>query len=713
MFSYFRSASCSTRYSSVVFSACSAIFMGLTWCHSVKAQNDWNGSISSDFYDGSNWNSGAPSVGGAIRIGQVSYTNAPVFSGSGDSPGNITVNGDFAGAFTMASGTFATSAGYLRVGDTNSGTATFTMNGGNVTVNGDFVTSYVSGAKSNFNMTAGTFEVIGTTSDQQVNFCRSGLGSNSPGTVSNVLMTGGTFTSNGRIRLGRSNSDSTTAQNPQALVTFTGGLMWAKGVNNLGTINFQGGKIDFSGGVLKGGDISSASGFNRNVANGNSGGINFTGGVLQIDTNLDEGTIYVIPQGVDPLTVVGTPAQRGQSRMLGALSFSDTVGSTTARSYSTLTSVVPSGTYTYVNRIWMTSVDGVRQANGFASNPGDFNLDGVVNQADADFWATQLGNTYAGDNLNVNSTLLRNYGADGNGDGVVTQADYDVWDANYRQRNTGGIYAWAKPVTIDVSSGSQDQTVAGYSNLSFTTAGSVEKTGGGTLVFDQANTMTGTVTISGGMARLTTANTLYSATLRPTMGGTVSLSAGLQTTVDGLKPTDGGLIDVGNGSVTISRGGVSLVQLQAALVVGRKDGGWDGATGITSSTSAAQVAAFEQRAVGWMSNDDGSVTVAYAAPGDTNLDWVVDVLDATNFVSSGKFGTGAAATWAEGDFNYDGVVDVLDAADFATSGLYNAPSYNAVTASGAPLAAVPEPSACVGVGIAGLVFARRLRRMAG
>ena len=76
------------------------------------------------------------------------------------------------------------------------------------------------------------------------------------------------------------------------------------------------------------------------------------------------------------------------------------------------------------------------------------------------------------------------------------------------------------------------------------------------------------------------------------------------------------------------------------------------------------MAASIPRAVGWLDNGDGTVTAAFAAPGDTNIDWQVDVVDALNFVTLGKFDTG----------------------------LYDAGNYN--TPPGASgIAAVPEPSA--------------------
>jgi hypothetical protein len=146
-------------------------------------------------------------------------------------------------------------------------------------------------------------------------------------------------------------------------------------------------------------------------------------------------------------------------------------------------------------------------------------------------------------------------------------------------------------------------------------------------------------------------------------------------------------------------------------VAGRGDGSWTGASGITSSVAAADVASSIPRAVGWLDNGDGSVSFAFAAPGDTNLDWQVDVLDASNFLSFGKFDSGLAATWLEGDFNYDGVVDVLDAADFFGTGLYDAGSYNQPAGLTGTVAAVPEPTGLgtIAVAAAAAIALRRRR----
>ena len=154
---------------------------------------------------------------------------------------------------------------------------------------------------------------------------------------------------------------------------------------------------------------------------------------------------------------------------------------------------------------------------------------------------------------------------------------------------------------------------------------------------------------------------------------------------------EGGKVDVGVGRITVADG-LSAAELVAHIRAGRGNGSWTGANGITSSAVATDVALGESRAIGWLDNGDGSVEFAYAAAGDTNLDWQLNVLDAASILTAGKFNSGRPATWSEGDFNYDGVVDIHDAADFLATGLYDQGSYNS-SLGAAGVAAVPEPSA--------------------
>jgi autotransporter-associated beta strand protein len=248
-------------------------------------------------------------------------------------------------------------------------------------------------------------------------------------------------------------------------------------------------------------------------------------------------------------------------------------------------------------------------------------------------------------------------------------------------------------ISIGVASGTQTQTQAGWPLLAGTYP--VIKTGDGVLVVDQANTLTGSTTILAGGLHLANAAALTGSRVVPLAGGTVTMSPALVTTVGGLAPNAGGLFDVGNGFVTVAAG-LPTADMLVALLAGRGDGSWTGASGITSSAAAAAIVQSVPRTVGWLDNGDGSVSVAFAAAGDTNLDWSVDILDAANFLAGGKFDTGLPAAWIDGDFTYDGVVDILDAADFFSTGLFDAGEYNPVqqgATQGGAVAAVPEPAA--------------------
>ena len=269
-----------------------------------------------------------------------------------------------------------------------------------------------------------------------------------------------------------------------------------------------------------------------------------------------------------------------------------------------------------------------------------------------------------------------------------------------------GVVA-AGVITINVPSGVQTQAAAGRALLSGTIP--VEKTGAGTLLVDQANTVTASTTIQQGAVRLAHAAALAVSPVLVSTSATLSVTPALQTTIGGLQVAAGGLVDVGTGMITVARG-LSATDLVAAIETGRRGGSWTGSSGITSSAVAAAVALGVPSAVGWLDNGNGSVTFAFAAPGDTNLDWSVDILDASNFIAAGKFDTSLPATWGEGDFNYDRAVDILDAADFFSTGFYDAGAYNAASGS---IAAVPEPNGLgmvsAGVGLAGLLAARRKR----
>jgi peptidyl-prolyl cis-trans isomerase A (cyclophilin A) len=312
-------------------------------------------------------------------------------------------------------------------------------------------------------------------------------------------------------------------------------------------------------------------------------------------------------------------------------------------------------------------------------------------------------------------------------------------------------------VTIDVPSGTQTQAQAGYPTIP--AAGSLTKTGAGTVVFDAINAYTGPTTVSAGTLSIAndaaisaTAVTIGSGAALAVASGTVlrspeiTLSGGtLNTatiivdatrgvasltinsgTVSGApaievsgggvmrladtarltlaasslvvdKEPGGGLLDLGVGEMTIAPGGTTAASLRVDLVAGRNGGAWNGVTGISSSAAAASGGT---RAVGYVVAADGSARVSYAAAGDVDLSGQVNVFDLVAINSAGKYGTGQTANWSQGDFNYDRVTNVFDLVGINTAAVYGQGNYfpTAPAASGG-FVAVPEPA---GVGLLGI-----------
>ncbi len=153
----------------------------------------------------------------------------------------------------------------------------------------------------------------------------------------------------------------------------------------------------------------------------------------------------------------------------------------------------------------------------------------------------------------------------------------------------------------------------------------------------------------------------------------------------------GGLVDIAGSRFVVAANGIPQAALVADLQAGRGDGGWNGTGGITSSLAAAATAAGQPRAIGWMDDGTGATVLAVTAPGDTNLDGTIDILDVSGILGEGMFDLSVASTWAQGDFNYDGIVDLLDMSDFVSTALFDVGPFLAAS-SMAGVASVPEPA---------------------
>ena len=247
---------------------------------------------------------------------------------------------------------------------------------------------------------------------------------------------------------------------------------------------------------------------------------------------------------------------------------------------------------------------------------------------------------------------------------------------------TGGIFDVRGPLTVpyslavgdvfetislDVASG---QTATHASTLVGTSK--YVKTGPGKLILDKANTHNGGTDVEQGELVVRNVAALGTGPLHVKSGALVTFDVGTSgLAITSIIVDAGGKVDVGYARFTLAAGIHSITEVRSLLQAGRGNGDWAGAYGITSRFASA----LNGLGLGYMGNADGSTTVSFAAAGDANLDNVIDILDASSFLASGKFDQGLPAEWDEGDFNYDGILDVLDAADFFQANRYDKGTY--------------------------------------
>jgi prepilin-type processing-associated H-X9-DG protein len=187
-----------------------------------------------------------------------------------------------------------------------------------------------------------------------------------------------------------------------------------------------------------------------------------------------------------------------------------------------------------------------------------------------------------------------------------------------------------------------------------------------------------------------------------------------------------GKLDLTNNAMVIHNG--NLAQITAAIGVGANQLSWNGSTGITSSTAAADTTHLTALGVIQNMNADGSaiyttsfdgqtnldltstdVLIHYTYYGDANLDGQVDGSD-YSLIDNGF--AEKSAGWQNGDFNYDGVVDGSDYT--LIDNAFNQQGADSLAVVTAQIASVPEPA---GMGMLALMCGmlgrprRRVRRV--
>jgi autotransporter-associated beta strand protein len=298
----------------------------------------------------------------------------------------------------------------------------------------------------------------------------------------------------------------------------------------------------------------------------------------------------------------------------------------------------------------------LKDASGATRNTANFAEDGTL-------WPAYVaGSSLYLKNLTGDTDVGTNWAASVDGtDGALhpTSAVYNVADTGSPGR------VGADGTIVDVPSGQTQTDSTVHSG-----AERIVKQGTGTLVLTAANTHSGGTIVTAGTLIVRNVAALGSGPLEVQAGAKVVLDVGTATVdITSLVLASGGLLDFGAGKLT-AQSGLNRTSILAAINAGKGDGSWNGIAGFTSTV----VASTPSRTLGWTDNST-SFTVGFAAPGDGNLDGVVDIQDISSLITSGKYDSGLPSDWIEGDMNHDGVVDVTDLSEFFNAGLYDVGSY--------------------------------------
>jgi autotransporter-associated beta strand protein len=197
----------------------------------------------------------------------------------------------------------------------------------------------------------------------------------------------------------------------------------------------------------------------------------------------------------------------------------------------------------------------------------------------------------------------------------------------------------------------------------------VLKQGTGTAHISTLSTRTGGTVVEAGELVVRQKDALGTGLLELQAGAKATFQTGYDAVaVTSLSLASTSRLEIGTSKLSVAANGFTEGDIRSKLIAGRNGGSWDGASGITSTFAGGD------RAIGYRVAD-GALEVAYAAPGDSNLDGVFDILDIGDILSAGKFNTGEPANWQQGDVNYDNVFDIVDIADILGTNLFNQGTY--------------------------------------
>lgn len=436
--------------------------------------------------------------------------------------------------------------------------------------------------------------------------------------------------------------------------------------------------------TLDGGAVQATSGFT--LAAGRTVTIRAAGGTIDNAGSTNLAVAGSVSGSSATLTVRTSSAVNAAAHLDGGVSLGGLViaGTTSGVGLRNSARIATPVTVAAGQTLHLNGVNGTGTASGTSTGFGVILQSGTLRNRYG-------GNTFSGSiTLTADSTLENRIG---NGNSLTVSA--------------GRLALGSRVLTVR-SGTSPAEWVAIAGGITGGTASGLTLTGGGQLRLSGSSPgFDGHVSIEDGDLRLDSAGAVDAGVAITFTGTSASKSLTLAApslVVGRLDLSGRERIDIGSGSVTVSAG-LTPERLLAALFAGRGDGSWRSELGITSSVAAADAAAGHPRAIGWLDGGDGTLQFAYAAPGDTNLDGRVDILDVSNLVSAGVFDSGRPATWGQGDFGYDGLVDIVDVADFMAAGLYDRGAYVAPV-NAVPVTAVPEPAGWMGIVVVVMLVGR-------
>ncbi|MEA2708456.1 MAG: hypothetical protein QOF78_1057 [Phycisphaerales bacterium] len=604
-----------------------------------------------------------------------------------------------------------TPGGYLWLGSDSASTGVINVNSGATMTVG--ITTYLN-PTGTLNLNGGTASLgVVVASGGVINF-NSGtltLGNGVDIDAAGVLGPTLNLTSNHRLTL------ADLWIHPGRTLTLSGGTLTANQIINNGTLAFNSGTINVTGGA--GLVIGSGQALGATLELGAAQNFNVT----NASAVLASGTLAVNSGG--RFTTTSTLSNFGEIRLGGG------TARVTATSIANSKLILGDGRVDgFLNNsnggeIRVMSGQRLHFAGTGASNVGKINLIGGTFEVD-----TALGNA-AGGTISGRGTFIGRAGLLNYGNMQLSGGASDIFGSV--TNNSGGkiivsgnaLATFYDPVTNN--SGAEFRVSSGSTAVFFgNVANSGTFTGTGTKFFEAGSTgvlgalaSSGRTIVSDGAA----VSASYVREAELTVDGDMSFGVGGGTSrVGALSVGDAGTLDLANNKLIVANGDVAT--LTALIQSAQNAGAWDGpgitttmadaAAGLTSLGIAnADDAGYVGSTFGGVSVFSGDALIMYTYAGDANLDGFISGDD----YSTIDFNVGTGATgWNNGDFNYDGIISGDDystidfnyaaqGAPFSTSAAGDSGSLSAVTA-------VPEPGAamaCVFAVASAALTARRRR----